>query len=141
MDALRGVKRGPDVAWVVAMGVPGADDGKARGIYLTGWSMRLYARGLEAQVRSKMGDISKERGDKTVPLAYAYVVKGKVAYGDPDAPDVNAEKLVELDVVAKSQGGDFKTHLEIEGRVFGVAARKCPALGDDAAIAIVASVY
>ena len=140
MDALRGVKRGPDIAWVVAAGVPGPD-GKARGLFATGWSMRLYAGSLQVQVRAKMAEISKERGEKTVPLAYVYVVKGKAAYGDPESPDVNGEKLVELDVVAKSAAGDFKTHLDIENRAFGIAARRAPVLGDDAAVAIVASVY
>jgi hypothetical protein len=140
MDALRGVKRGPDIAWVVAAGVPGPD-GKARGLFATGWSMRLYAGSLQAQTRAKLTELSKERGDKTVPVAYVYVVKGKVAYGDPEAPDANGDKLVELDVVAKSASGPFKTHLEIENRAFGVAAQRAPSLGDDVAVAIVASVY
>ncbi|HTJ81581.1 MAG TPA: hypothetical protein VL400_07640 [Polyangiaceae bacterium] len=143
MDALRGVKKGDDIAWVVALGVPGAEggDGKPRGLFLTGWSMRLYARSIEGQVRTKLTELAKEKGDKTVPLVYVYVVKGKGAYGDPDSPDSNGQKLVELDVVGKTQGGDFKTHLEIDGRVFGIAARRCKAFGDDAAVAVVASVY
>jgi len=143
MDALRGVKKGDDIAWVVALGVPGAEggDGKPRGLFLTGWSMRLYARSIESQVRTKMTETSKEKGDKTVPLVYVYIVKGKGAYGDPDSPESNGAKLVEIDVIGKTAGGDFKTHMDIDGHVFGIAARRCKAFGDDAAVAVVASVY
>ena len=143
MDALRGVKKGDDIAWIVALGVPGAEggDGKPRGLFVTGWSMRLYARTIETQVRAKMGEVAKEKGDKTVPVVYVYIIKGKGAYGDPDSPESNGAKLVEIDVVGKTAGGDYKAHMEIDNRVFGVAARRCKALGDDAAVAVLASVY
>lgn len=141
LEALRGVKRGPDVAWIVAHQVPG-DDGKVRGLFVTGWSMRLYARLLQESVRSKLADNAKDKTNKQIPLVYVYVIKGKGAYGDPDAPDLNAEELVKLNVVDElAKAPEFKVSKELEKRMFGIAAKKAPQFGDDAAIAVVCNVF
>jgi hypothetical protein len=139
-EALRGVKRGPDLAWIVA-GAARAADGKARGLFLTGWSTRLYVRGVQEQVRGQLAERASKSGKKTPPLVYAYILKGPGAFGDPDAPDVNAETLLKLDVLGKTRAGAFSTQVEMENRSFGIAAKPLPAYGPDAALAIIASVY
>jgi hypothetical protein len=139
LDALRGVKRGPDLAWIAAVAPRGAD-GAARGLFLSGWSLRLYVRGIQEQVRAQLAERAKESGKKAPPLVYVYLLKGKGAYGDPDAPDVNAETLAKLDVLAKAKAGPFSVATVIEQRAFGIAARALPAYGEDAAIAVIASV-
>ncbi len=139
MEAIRGVKKGKDIAWVVAHGVNG--DGGAKGVLVTGWSMRLYVRGIEAQLVSKLTESAKAKGQNNVPVAYVFIVKGKDAYADPDRADSLAETVAGLDVVAKTSGGDFKAIQEIDKRQFGIAARRLPAFGDDAAIVVAASVF
>jgi hypothetical protein len=140
MEQLRGVKRGADVAWVLGHPVAGAD-GKVRGMLATGWSMRLYARVLEQQLRAKLTEIAAAKEQKAAPLAYAFVLKGKGAYGDPEVSDSLAEELVKLDLAAKAAQADVKLQKEIDKRVFGIAAKRAPALGDDAAVAVIASVF
>jgi len=141
MEALRGVRKGTDLAWVVAHAVPGKEGEKPVGLFLSGWSFRLYARFVQDGVRAKLTERTKDKEKKEIPVVYVYFAKTQGAYGDPDAPDMNAEQLVKLEVAQKAQAGDFKTHIEIEKRAFGIGAKKEPLLGDDAAVAIVASVF
>ncbi|MFO0547514.1 MAG: hypothetical protein U0271_03945 [Polyangiaceae bacterium] len=138
MDALRGVHNGADTAWVVATSVPSDDPKKPRGLFIAGWSFRLYARSLQDGSRNKYGE--KIKG-KVLPLIYIYILKGTGAYGDPDAPDVNADELVKLKALDGALKGEFRTNREIEKRTFGIVAKKAPLLGEDAAIAAVASVF
>lgn len=139
MDAIRGVKKGEDIAWVAAQGIPG--EGGAKGVLVTGWSIRLYVRVLEQQLVAKLTEKAKEKGQTNVPVAYVFIVKGAEAFGDPDRADSLTETIGKLDLVAKTAGGDFKVAQEIEKRQFGIAARRVPALGEDAAIVVAASVF
>ncbi len=141
MDALRGVKKGVDIAWVVGHGVTAEGAEEAKGILVTGWSMRLYVRMLETQLVAKLTEKVKEKKENNVPVAYVFVVKGGQVYGDPDRADSLAEAIGKLDLVAKTASGDAKLVQEIDKRTFGIAARRVPAFGDDAAIAIAASVF
>lgn len=140
MDALRGVHNGADTAWIVATSVPSDDPKKPRGLFIAGWSFRLYARSLQDGTRNKYGEKTKDKG-KVLPLMYIYLLKGSGAYGDPDAPDVNAEELVKMKALDAALKGEFRTNREIEKRTFGIVAKKAPLLGEDAAIAAVASVF
>lgn len=139
MDAVRGVKKGEDIAWIVAQGIE--VDGQTKGVLVTGWSMRLYIRVLEQQLVAKLTEKVKEKGQNNVPVAYVFIVKGTEAFGDPDRADELTATITKLDVLAKTGGGDFKAAQEIEKRQFGIAARRVPALGDDAAIVVAASVF
>lgn len=139
MDAIRGVKKGEDIAWVVAQGIPG--DGGAKGVIVTGWSIRLYVRVLEQQLVAKLTEKAKEAKQNNVPVAYVFIVKGTEAFGDPDRADELTATIAKLDLVAKTAGGDFKVSQEIEKRQFGIAARRAPILGEDAAIVVAASVF
>ena len=139
MDAVRGVKKGEDLAWVVAQGLE--VDGQAKGVLVTGWSTRLWVRMLEQQLVTKLTEKAKEKGQNNVPVAYVFVVKGTEAFADPDRADELTATIAKLDVVAKTSAGDFKVAQEIEKRQFGIAARRAPVLGDDAAIVVAASVF
>lgn len=139
MEAIRGVKKGEDIAWVVAQGIPG--DGGPKGVLVTGWSMRLYVRVLEQQLVAKLTEKAKEGKQTNVPVAYVFIVKGSEAFGDPDRADELTATIAKLDLAAKTAGGDFKVAQEIEKRQFGIAARRAPALGEDAAIVVAASVF
>lgn len=138
MDALRGVKRGNDIAWIVAHAVVGKDD-KPQGLFLSGWSMRLYVGFVQDAVRAKLDEKTKESSDKVE--AYLFVVKGKVAVGHPDAPDVHAEELVKQDLVTKAAGGEARAKVELEGKTWGIVAKKSPMFGDDAVVAVISTIY
>lgn len=129
MEGLRGVNKGNQLQWVV--GSPVNKDGKQVGAIVAGWSLRLYAKYLDAHFKQAL-EKTKEDPSKPNPLAYVFVVKGKMAYGGPDAPDVNATALGELDLPSKVKGDElYQTTLEIEERKFLIGARKAPALGED----------
>lgn len=140
MEALRGVKRGEDTAWVVAHRAVDAE-GKLKGLFLSGWSFRFYAGVIQNAVRAKFTEAAKTKDNKKVPVIYAYVVKGALAYGEPDAPETLAEHVSKLDVLKLTEAGDYSSSAVIEKRTFGFAGRRAPALGPDAAVVIVASVF
>jgi hypothetical protein len=135
---LRGVRTGPDLLWVAAAPVKD-DKGQQKGLFVTGWSMRLYARRLETAAVAAAREAAEKAGKKNPALVYVFVVKGKTAYGTPIAPDVNAQAVEALDVVGKTSAGPYRGTLEITDRGFGVAAARAPELGDDAALAVLAT--
>jgi len=131
-----GVLGRPDAQWVAAM--PIAVEGESKGLYVTGWSWSSYAYRLENQLRS---EVRSEAGDKgKMPLVYVFVEVADGVYGAPISPDVNARAVRDHAPVSKLQGEAVLTvELEIEGRDFGLAARRVPALGSDVAIAVLRS--
>jgi hypothetical protein len=135
---LRGVKTGPDLAWVIAAPVKD-DKGATKGAFVTGWSLRAYARRLENAAQTVVREAAEKAGKKNPSLVYVFVVKGKTAYGAPLAPDVNATAIEGLDLVGKTSAGPYRGTLEITGRGFGVAGTRVPDLGDDAALAVLAT--
>ncbi len=135
---MRGVKTGRDLAWVAAAPVKD-DKGQLKGMFVTGWSLRAYARRLENAATSTVREAAEKAGKKNPPLVYVFVVKGKTAYGSPLAPDEDAQAIEVLDVVGKTASGPYRGTLEITGRGFGVAGVRAPELGDDAALAVLAS--
>jgi hypothetical protein len=135
MQGLRGVNNGNELQWILGAPVKG-QDGKALGAVVAGWSLRLYARYLEENLKTHL---EKQNQDKALPLAYVFIVKANKAYGGPDAPDVNAAALGDLDLASKVKDTPFETTHEVEGRRFLIAARKAPALGDDVIVAIMMS--
>jgi hypothetical protein len=138
MKELRGVRTGPDLAWVAA--IPVKDDkGQAKGAFVTGWSMRALAFHLETAAKMHITEATTKQGKKVAPIVYVYVVKGKTAYGTPLTPEVNAKAIENLDFPAKAAGGVVRGALEITGRAFGYAGVKAPELGDDAALAVLLS--
>ncbi|MCA9621445.1 MAG: hypothetical protein KC731_20630 [Myxococcales bacterium] len=137
MEGLRGVNKGDDLQWIVGHPVKGKE-GKVLGAFVTGWSLRKYAEYLENHVKVHLTKTAEDPA-KPIPLAYAFVVKGKRAFGGPVTPDENAKAVAELDLVAKTAGGAYEGSIELDGRAFLVAAKPAPTLGKDVVVALLMS--
>jgi hypothetical protein len=132
-----GVRGRTDGQWAAATAVMGPSG--VAGIYATGWSWSAYAYRLENQLRSTVKSQATEEGSK-LPLVYVYVVVEKEVFGAPVSPDVNAKAVKDSGLMGRASGETtVDTAQEIEGRDFGIALRRVPALGADVAIAVVRS--
>ena len=136
MHGLRGVEKGDDEQWIVGSQV--SSGGKVTGAFVSGWSLRHYANYLEALTRLEMKKHVKDP-TKAPPLSYVFVIKGARAYGGPVTPDSNAKIVAEMMIPEKLKDGTFTGETVLEERTFTVIGRPIPALGDDAAAAIMVS--
>jgi hypothetical protein len=141
MPETAGARAGGDEQWVAAAPVKDAE-GKVRGIYASGWSMRRFAYHLEETIKHDMTSEALRAGDKHVklPLVYVFVLAGSNVYGAPVTPLVNSETLQKLDLLSKTANdATYHQTIEITGRGFGLAARRAPRMGADVAVAILRS--
>jgi hypothetical protein len=137
MAEAAGVRGRPDAQWAAAVPIMKGD--QAGGVYATGWSWSAYAYRLENQLRSSVKSEAAAAQTKE-PLVYVYIVVEKEAYGAPISPDVNAKAIKNSGLMARAQGETVvEAAQEIEGRDFGIALRRVPALGADVAIAVARS--
>jgi hypothetical protein len=137
MAEAAGVRGRSDGQWAVA--IPVMKGSEVAGVYATGWSWSAYAYRLENQLRSTVKSEAAANQTKE-PLVYVYVVVEKEAYGAPISPDVNAKAIKDSGLMGRASGeAPVDTVQEIEGREFGIALRRVPALGADVAIAVVRS--
>jgi hypothetical protein len=137
MAEAAGVKGRSDGQWVAAAPVMKAD--MVAGVYATGWSWSSYAYRLENQLRSTLRSEATASATKE-PLVYVYVVVDKEVYGAPISPDVNAKAIEESGLMGRASGeAVVDAAREIEGRDFGLALKRVPALGANVAIAVVRS--
>ncbi len=137
MEGLRGVNKGGDMQWVVGHPVKSAD-GKLLGAFITGWSLRLYAKYLEDHIQIHLKKGMPDPA-KPPPLAYVFIVKGDKAFGGPVTPDENAEAIGALGLVDKTKNGIYQQSLELDGRNFFIAAMAAPAMGSDVVIVLMMS--
>jgi len=137
MPEASGVRGRSDGQWTAAAPVLKGD--QVVGVYATGWSWSAYAYRLENHLRSRVR--SEAIADSTKePLVYVYVIVDKQAYGAPISPDVNAKAVKDSGLMSRASGESVvDAAQEIEGRDFGIALRRVPALGSDVAIAVVRS--
>jgi len=137
MPEAAGVRGRSDGQWTAATPVmKGAEVG---GVYATGWSWSAYAYRLENQLRSTVKSEASAAGTRE-PLVYVYVVVDKEAYGAPISPEVNAKAVKDSGLLGRASGESVvDAAQEIEGRDFGIALKRVPALGADVAIAVVRS--
>ncbi len=137
MAEAAGVRGRSDGQWAAA--TPVMKGTAVAGVYATGWSWSAYAYRLENQLRSTVKSEAAESNTRE-PLVYVYVVVDKEAYGAPISPDVNAKAVRESGLLGRATGESVvDATQEIEGRDFGIALRRVPALGTDVAIAVVRS--
>jgi hypothetical protein len=142
MDALRGVRKGNDTAWVVAHAVGGGEGGKPRGLFLSGWSLRHYAGVLQLAMRSHFDDKAKGAQKTSEAVhAHVFILKGRGTYGDPEAPDENTNEVQSLDILPKLGSGEFRALKEFDKRTWGIVGKKAPQLGDDAALVGLVTIY
>jgi hypothetical protein len=139
MPELAGAKSGTDEEWLAA--VPVVDgSGAVRGLYVSGWSMRRFAYHLEETLKHDLVQQAGNSGPVKLPLVYAFVFAGGKVYGAPVTPLVNGEALQALDLAGKTgNGATFHQQLEITGRSYGFAARRCPNMGADVGVAVLRS--
>lgn len=140
MKDLHMAKTGPDLIWAVAAPVKD-DKGQPHGMFVTGWSLRALAYHLETSAKMAVTETAEKAGKKHPPLVYVYIVKGKTAYGPPGMPEVNAKAVEDADLLGKTAGGAYRGTAEITGRTFGIAGVRVPEMGDDAALAVIASEF
>ncbi len=136
MEGLRGVNKGNELQWIV--GAPVLVDGELKGAFVTGFSLRRYAEVLENTLKANLTE-AVEKEKQLMPLFYNFIIKGDKAYGTAVAPDENMAAVAEQNPIANMQGGAFSKTIEIEKRTFYLAAKPAPALGKDAAVAIMLS--
>lgn len=144
LEGMRGVRNGPDLAWVAAhavAGVPGsATEKEPRGVFLTGWSFRAYAGYLQSAARQHFEQKARDAGGGKTPLVYVFLARGDQAYGDAVSPDVTAEQVAKLGLYEKAGDGVYATQITVEKTPFAVVAKRMPKLGPEVAIAVLASV-
>ncbi len=137
MAEAAGVRGRTDGQWAAA--TPVMKGTAVAGVYATGWSWSAYAYRLENQLRSTVKSEAAATNTRE-PLVYVYVVVDKETYGAPISPDVNAKAVRESGLLGRATGESVvDAAQEIEGRDFGIALRRVPALGTDVAIAVVRS--
>jgi polyhydroxyalkanoate synthesis regulator phasin len=137
MPEAAGVRGRTDGQWAAATPVMKGPD--VAGVYATGWSWSAYAYRLENQLRSTVKSEAAAAGTKE-PLVYVYVLVEKEAFGAPISPDVNAKAIKESGLFGRATGETvLDAAQEIEGRDFGIAVKRVPALGPDVGIAVVRS--
>ncbi len=137
LEEAAGVRGRPDGQWAAA--TPVMKGAEVAGVYATGWSWSAYAYRLENQLRSAVRSEATDSKAKQ-PLVYVYVVVDKETYGAPISPDVNAKAVKDSGLMGRASGeAVVDVAQEIEGRDFGIALRRVPALGAEVAIAVVRS--
>lgn len=137
MAEAAGVRGRSDGQWVAA--TPILKGAEVAGIYATGWSWSAYAYRLENQLRSAVKSEARESQAKEA-LVYVYVVVENEVYGAPISPDVTAKAIKASGLLGRATGeAVVDAAQEIEGRDFGLALKRVPALGRDVAIAVVRS--
>lgn len=128
----------PDGQWIA--GIPVHVGGATKGLYVTGWAWTSYAYRLEFAVRGKIRTELMEQHQKKEPLVYVYIVVDKSVFGAPVSPEVNATAIAKIDPLSKVHEKEaFTDQLEIEGRTFGLAVQRTPALGNDVGVAVLRS--
>lgn len=138
MEAARGLRTGDDLQWAASSPIPGPD-GKAVGLYISGWSLRRFAQHIEEQLKSNLRNASKDKSERP-PLLYAMVLHGPKAYGTPVVPEVNVKVVEGMNLPDKLKAsGAFKGQVEITNRGFGVSARSTPKLCDTCAVVVLRS--
>jgi hypothetical protein len=139
MPETAGARTGGDEQWVAAAPVKDAE-GKVRGVYASGWSMRRFAYHLEETLKHDLIEQAGHSGPVKLPLVYVFVFAGGKVYGAPVTPLVNGEALQALDLAGKTaNGATFHQQLEITGRAYGIAAHRCPKMGADVGVAVLRS--
>ena len=130
---------GPDKDWIATMPVKG-DDGKVKGLFITGWSYRRFALHLQDSLKRELQDALKRSGDTgKLPVFYIGVFDASGVYTERQTPKVNEDAMVGLSLVEKTAAGPAQGTLTITEREFGWAAKRTPKLGADTGVIVLRS--
>lgn len=138
LEEIRVVKTGPEHQWVLAHAVKDKE-GQTKGLFVTGWSLRRFAAYIDQAAKDELVKVAERNRAVKIPLVYVFLVKDGKAYGAPMAPDVNAKAIEGLDLPAKTQNGAYRGHVEITGRMFGIAAQKAPNVAESIVLSVMIS--
>jgi hypothetical protein len=129
---------GPVVDDDFAAMVPVTVAGAQKAVLLSGWTFRAFARHLQAQAEQTMAEKRKTGAEtEKAPVLYVAVADARGAFGSPTTPKVNLEAVTALEP-AKLASGTTGTR-EIEGRSFGWAVAKAPAMGPEVTVVVLRS--
>lgn len=131
-------KNGPDRDFIAA--APIKSDGKTVGLYVTGWTYRMFSRHLQEVLKSKMAESLRASGDTgKLPIFYVGVFDKSGVYMAPLTPSVNEKALADVGVFDQTASGPAQGTVSITDRDFGWAAQRTPKLGPEVGVAILRS--
>jgi hypothetical protein len=134
-----GTKGGPDKDWIAAVGVK-KEDGSVGGLFVTGWSYRLFARHLEQALKTELTEEAKKNGaEGKLPIFYVAVFDKTGVYSAPLTPDVDEKAMGQADLVTKTAKGAFQGTTTITDRGFGYAATRVEKLGSETGVVVLRS--
>jgi hypothetical protein len=132
-------KNGPEKDWLAAQPIK-IDGGKVVGLYVTGWTYRLFARHLQEVLRAKMAEALRTSGDTgKMPIFYVGVFDKSGVYTAPLTPQIDEKALVDADIVGKTASGPAQGTVNIDDRDFGWAAKRTPKLGPETGVVVLRS--
>jgi len=139
MGSFPGASGPPDKDWIAA--VPVKDkDGAARGMLVTGWSLRVFAYHLQESLKHDLQEqLLKTSETGKLPVFYVGVFDKDGVYTPKLTPAVTEQALKELGLVDKTSAGKSTGVLNITGRDFGWAATRTPKLGPDVGVVVIRS--
>jgi|GEM_PF-6461719 len=129
----------PDKEWVTATAV-GNENEPVVGILVTGWTYRHFAYHLEESLKRDMR-IRKQNvhGSNNEPLTYVFVFDEDGVFGARNTPRFNELELAKRNLVDATKNGPVRAPVTLDGRTFGYAAQRIPALGVNAGVVVLAS--
>lgn len=130
---------GPDRDWIAASPVKN-DAGKTVGLFVTGWSLRVFSRHLAEVWKHDQQEKLKASGDTgKLPVFYVGVFDKTGVYTAPLTPLVNEQAMVDQGLVEKTANGTYSGTVTLTDRDFGFAAKRTPKLGPDSGVVVLRS--
>jgi hypothetical protein len=128
-----------DKDWIAA--VPVKDkDGAARGMLVTGWSLRVFANHLQETLKHDLQEqLLKTNDTGKMPIFYVGVFDKEGVYTPRMTPEVTEKALKDLDLVGKTSAGKASGVIDVTGRAYGWAAARTPKLGPDLGVVVIRS--
>ncbi len=111
---------------------------ETKAVLLSGWTFRAFARHLQAQAEQTMAD-KRKAGTETekAPVLYVAIADARGTFGSPTTPKVNLDTVQALAPTTLATGTTGTK--EIEGRAFGWAVAKAPAMGPEVTVVVLRS--
>jgi hypothetical protein len=118
--------------------VPVTQGGETKALLFSGWTFRSFARHLQAQAEQTMAEKRKTQAEtEKAPVLYVAISDARGTFGSPTTPKVNLDTIQGFAPTTLASGTTGTK--EIEGRSFGWAVAKAPALGADVCIVVLRS--
>lgn len=130
---------GPEKDWIAAQPIKN-DGGRVSGLYVTGWTYRMFARHLHEVLKSRLAKALRSAGDTgKMPIFYVGVFDESGVYTAPLTPQVDEKALADAGLVSKTASGSARGSVTVTGRDFGWGAARTPKLGPDTGVVVLRS--